>query len=163
MVIRCLMHPASLPTTWWDAVSIHWPCFHTAPIHVTIQWLIIQPWAYQDMSCFHWEDHSNQLILGCWPTTWPCGSCEIMNGPYLQVSWWLRKIGEEDCPSQRDTGGRLAPVQARSMPLLHFWEGTIWRTCLRRTYSKKEGLQSWEGCTSLEKRWIPRRPRYKRK
>ena len=56
--------------------------------------------------------------------------------------------------------------EVNGAPLLLFQEGTIWRTCPKRIYSEKEGLTSWEGYMSLDKRGDPRlqrRPRHKRK
>ena len=75
---------------------------------------------------------------------------------------------------KRDIGGVQVPVQAGGQMVYHHsyskkessQEGTILRTSLRRNYSKKEVLTSWEGCMSLDKRGDPRplrRPRHKRK
>ena len=150
-------------------MSIQQPCFHTAPIPVTIQWPTIWPWADQDTSCFHQEDCSNWSILDCQLPAQPCGSCGITSWPYLQVSWWLRRnCGRGLCPPQREIGGALVLVQVRRQ-MVHPAAFLI-RNYLENLSEKVlfwEGRTNiLEGCVSLHERGDPRllrRPGHRRK
>ena len=112
---QCGAHGSKMPhasciTTHYmvDAMSIPWPCFHTAPIPVTIQWLTIWPWANKTCHAF------TKMIIVTGPF-WAsgqlhnlCSSCGIMSEPYIQVSWQLsRNCRRQLCPLQRDIGWAL--------------------------------------------------------
>ena len=106
-----------------------------------------------------------------WPAAWLHGSWGATSEPSLQVSWRSRRdCGRGLCQSQTEghwgSTGTCPGKWVNGVPLQLFQEGSILIPFLRRNYSEKEVLTSWEGCMSLHERGDPRllrSPRHKRK
>ena len=93
----------------------------TAPIPIIIQWLTVWPGPNWDTSHFHWEDCSNQSILGCWSPHDCVAAVESQVGYISGVLMFEEELQKRTLPIMEGYWGSTGTSQGKEadgVPLL---------------------------------------------
>ena len=132
-------------------MSIQYYWLHTATISATIQWFTVWPRVDHTTLCFSHKASSNQSNF-----LW---SANYMTKQQLWNHQWAIITGAPN--DQGGTGKRTLPITDRGTLgecRCLSRQRAILKPIVRRNYSKKEELTSWEGCMSLEWERCPQTP-----